>query len=232
MSKQNKATIAIVLVIVMASSTLKLHYIRDGNNADVLWNGDEAYLFLGGKTLGYKVSYLGYPVALVRQYFGDVRLPDNERSSITVLRVTPSGVERYVQSDVFLDLYTPMGNTVYANHQGSLWKWTGSKFEPTTSEEQRRLGGTGRLSAQAFDDVEGWFSRPRVTSGPPKVRFTMNIGGQPLTLVVERSPRGDISIDLLRPGQASDRIWHVDEQPRRVGSAEYDRYFENLRTPR
>jgi hypothetical protein len=133
-------------------------------------------------------------------YFGDLRLPDDRHSSITVLQVTPSVVGRYVSDHIPpLIFYTPLDQTIYANPEGVLWKWAGSRFEQATAEEQRKVDGTNLLSAQAFADVHGWSSLPSVASGPPEVTVKMELGGQALTLLVKRGyNESDISIDLLR----------------------------------
>jgi hypothetical protein len=145
-----------------------------------------------------------------------------------VLQVTPSAVQRYLSEDIPpLIFYTPFDQTIYANREGVLWKWAGSRFEQATADEQRKVDGTNRLSAQAFTDVGGWSSLPRVTSGPPEVTVKMGFGGQRLTLLVKHAyNETDISIDLLRHDSAPERIWFLDELPRRVSRTEYEHSFE------
>jgi hypothetical protein len=161
-------------------------------------------------------------------YFGDIRLPDESHSSITVLEVTPSAVKRYVAEDIPpLIFYTPLDGTIYANREGVLWKWAGARFEQATADEQRKVDGTNRLSAQAFTDVHGWSSLPRVTSGPPEVTVQMELSGQTLMLLVKRGyNESDISIDLVRPDHAPERIWSLDELPQRVSKTDYEHSFE------
>ncbi len=225
----NKKLIVVVVftIVILALASSKMYYIRDDGAVDILWNKSEGYLFLSVVRRGYYFSYLQYPLVVVREYFGSLRLPDNDRSSITLLVVTAAAVQRYVTEDISLDFYTPFDNTIYANRQGVLWKWAGGRFEQATAEEQRRFDGTNRLSAQAFTDVHGWSSLPGVTSGPPEVTIKVELGGQALTLLVKRGyNESDISVDLLRLGDAPKRIWFLDEQPRRVSRKEYEHSFE------
>ena len=199
--------------------SLKMYYVRDDSGVDILWNKSEGYLF--------HFSYMEYPMVAMLQYFGNIRPPDDDHSSITVLQVTPSAVQRHVAEGTSLDFYTPFDQTIYANRQGVLWKWAGDRFKQATAEEQRKVDGTNRLSAQAFTDVHGWSSLPRVTIGPPEVTVKMELGGQALTLLVKRGYNdSNISLDLLRPGDAPKRIWFLDEQPRRVSKTEYEHSFE------
>jgi hypothetical protein len=37
-----------------------------------------------------------------------------------------------------LFFYTPLDQTIYANPEGVLWKWAGSRFEQARAEEQRK----------------------------------------------------------------------------------------------
>src|SRR6266436_661625 len=184
----NKKLIVVVVftIVILALASSKMYYIRDDGAVDILWNKSEGYLFLSVVRRGYYFSYLQYPLVVVREYFGSLRLPDNDRSSITLLVVTAAAVQRYVTEDISLDFYTPFDQTIYANRQGVLWKWAGARFEQATAEEQRRVDGTNHLSAQAFTDVHGWSSLPSVTSGPPEVTIKVELGGQALTLLVKR----------------------------------------------
>jgi hypothetical protein len=215
-----------IAILVLAS--FKMYYIRDDGGVDIVWNKSEGYLFLSVVRRGYHFRYMEYPMVAMLQYFGSIRLPDDHRSSITVLRVTSSEVQRYVSEDIPpLSFYTPFDQTIYANREGVLWKWAGSRFEQATADEQGKFGGTNRLSAQGFTDVRGWSSLPRVTSGPPEVEVAMEVGGQPLTLLVKRGyNESDISIDRLRPGYAPERIWALDERPRMVSEMDYEHFFE------
>ena len=87
---------------------------------------------------GYNFSSMAYPIVAMLGYFG-LRLPDDRHFSITVLQVTPAVVRRYVSDDIPpLIFYTPLDQTIYANPEGVLWKWAGSRFEQARAEEQRK----------------------------------------------------------------------------------------------
>jgi hypothetical protein len=223
-----KAIAVVVLVIaILALASFNMYYVRDDGGVDVVWNKSEGYLFLSVVRRGFHFRYIAYPIVAILKYFGYIRLPDDRHSSITILQVTPSAVQRYMSEGISLDFYTPFEQTIYANRQGVLWKWAGAHFEQATAEEQRKFDGTTALSAQAFSEVHGWSSLPRVTSGPPEVAVKMDLGGQPLTVLVKRGYNdSDISIDLLRQGDAPERIWSLDEHPQRVTRTEYEHSFE------
>lgn len=227
MHRKKIITILVLTTIVLALASFKMYYVLDDGGVDIVWNKSEGYLFLSVVRRGYHFRCLEYPLVAMRRYFGSISPPDDRTSSITVLEVTATAVHRYVTEDISLNFYTPFDHAIYANRQGGLWKWAGGHFEQATADEQRNFGGTSRLSAQGFTDVNGWSSLPRVTSGPPEVKVEMEAGGEPLTLLVKRGyNERDISIDLLRQGGAPERIWALDEQPRRVTKTEYENLFE------
>jgi hypothetical protein len=82
----------IVMVGVLAS--VDVYYRSDGGGVEcALWNADEAYLFANVIHRGYRFSYLGSLVEMVKEYFYVVPAPTDEASSTVVFRITPSGVQ-------------------------------------------------------------------------------------------------------------------------------------------
>jgi hypothetical protein len=162
--------VLVFTIVILALTSFKMYYVRDDGGVDIVWNKSEGYLFLSVVRRGYHFSYLEYPMDAMLQYFGSIRLPDDHHSSITVLQVTPSTVQRYVTENIPpLIFYTPFDQTIYANREGVLWKWAGARFEQATAEEQRKVDGTNRLIAQAFTDVHG-------PGGPPFLHHAYNRG--------------------------------------------------------
>ena len=194
----------------------------------MLWNATEAYLFIAVSRLGFRVSYLDYPLVILREYFHGVRPPDAERVSGIAIRVTQSAVEQHT-GDLGL-FYTPFDGQIYANCQGSLCRWTQNHFEHATDDEIRRFDGIDRLIAKDFDNVNGW-SKRGIAAGPQNIyaRNTVDVGGR-FTLLEKSQPIGRtgyaaVSIDVQRPDRAPDTIWHLDGHPRRVSKAEYEESF-------
>jgi hypothetical protein len=62
------------------------------SGGDLMWNSnaDEAYLFWE-ISLGYRMSYLEYPLQVFREYFGVGREPDDKPSSMAIWRITSTG---------------------------------------------------------------------------------------------------------------------------------------------
>ncbi len=210
---------------------LKLYYIREDSGGLCLWSSEEAVLFLGTTRFGYRVSYLTWPWQILRQHLNGVPVPTDKHSRLTVLRVTPSGVERHVLEEAEEpDLYTVLHGQIYANCHGSLCKWSNGRFEEATEEEQRKLDGINRLTNHEFDNVGGW-SKKGIGGAPEDIfaRSAIDVGGR-FTIAEKSDPTGRtgyiaVSIYVQRPGQAPERIWYLDGHPRRVSKAEYERVF-------
>ena len=162
--------------------------------------------------------------------------PGYQRTSVTVVHITASGVDRHVVEALdeeqanTPDLYTPFEGYIYANYHGSLCKWTGNKFETATAEEQRRLDGTNRLVATDIEkDTAGW-SKRGFGEAVSDYEFAVEVGGK-FTLHVTnkrlgRSGGAVVSVTLARPGQPVEDVWRVDGRPRRVSKTEYQIAFK------
>ena len=214
---RKKALAGLVVLVVLSSSIAlafsKIYYIREDSAGTLLWSADEAYLFMSVVRRGFGISYLEYPWAIFEQFLNAPPFPDDRRVSLVVIRVTASAVERQVvdfpadtaHAPTFL---TPFDKSIYANCQGVLCRWTGTRFQPASDTEQRRLDRTNRLSVPNFNGVEGW-SRQGVGSVTGDSQFSADVGGK-VTLVVKlgnstKSAYGGASVDLLRPGRAPER---------------------------
>jgi hypothetical protein len=225
---------AIFALVLMGS--LQEYYLSDHSGATVYSKGDEAYLFLGSGHTGYRFSYLKYPLVVLGEYFNSPPSPSDQRAISTVMRVTPSGVERHVidydqQGGNAVDLLTPFDDGFYGMCSGGiLCKWTQRGFEPATEAEQRRHDGTNGLFRGNFNNqrINGWFVREiRRTPGD---HFEVQVGDK---LVIaaknQATDHGEhewISVDLLRAGKPPERLYDVNGTPRRVSQTEYERSFQ------
>jgi hypothetical protein len=224
----NKKTVVAALIIALAtialaSASFEQYYVRAGSGGDLVWNADAAYLFLKVKSLGYRLTYLEYVGELIKEPFGVVLSPDDRGSLTTVLRITPTEVQRSVVGD--FDFFTPRDQTIYASHDGTLWKWVETRFEPASPEEERKFEGIKSLSKEDFNGIHGWSVRHSVTSGQYG-EFKIELGGNPLTLATRRGYKDtNVSIDLQRGGQPPEEIWHLDQRFRKLSRTEYGRTF-------
>lgn len=230
--------LVVLLAAILATSLVNVYLLREDSDGELLWSPNEAYLFLGVAHRGAHMGYLEYPWMIFRESVGGVSAPNNERQSVTVIHITPSGIEQHVVEVAaappgsWPGMYTPFEGQIYANYPeiGGLSRWTGDHFEPATAEEQQRFGGFSRLSAVDFTNIDGW-SKQGVGGGPQGlfVRSTTDVGGR-FTISEKSEPVGHtgyaaVSIYLQRPGARPEKICYLDGHPRRVSKAEYESAF-------
>jgi hypothetical protein len=238
MHRRTNTVILTFLVAVLAASALKIYLVREDSGGDVLWNANEAYLFIGVAYRGGHMSYLEYPWMTLRESVGGVTAFNNERRSVAVIHITSSGIEQNVVAVAaappgsWPGEYTPFEGQIYANYPeiGGLCRWAGDHFEPATAEEQQRVGGISRLRTVDMVNVDGW-SKHAIGDGPEGfvARSTTDVGGR-FTISEKSEPVGRtgyaaVSIYVQRPGQTPERIWYLDGHPRKITKAEYERTF-------
>src|SRR5579864_8733560 len=133
MQKETRLAVGAALTVVVLAALVfgKIYVIRDDGGGDLIWNANEAYLFMGVSRRGARIGYMEYPWLLLKQLLYDVREPDDQRTSVTVIHITKSGVERHViqvpdeQPGNTPVLYKAVENQIYANWHGYAYKWTG-----------------------------------------------------------------------------------------------------------
>jgi hypothetical protein len=223
---------AICMVELGGVPLFKIYYVRDDGGGELLLGSDEAFLFEGVVRRGFDLNYVKYAWVLLEDYLHAVPKPTVEQSSLTVIRVTPSGIERH-----FIDestdplckdpnLYTPFQKHIYANSGGVLCEWTGSDFRPAVAGGPPELHGVNGLAPEVDSEVNGWTKRG--VGGGADYNFTIANNQFVLSEKNEgpgRSGCVNVSVYVRRYGQAAEEVLHLDQCPRRVGKAEYERAF-------
>jgi hypothetical protein len=226
MSKKMIAGVLVALtvaVIVIVPASLHMYYVSSGAGEDLFWNADEADVFLTVADRGYRLNYFQYVGEHIVESFGGVRLPNDQHFSAFVFRVTPEGVQRYVADNIYLGTLDIFEGSVYGRNLNNemLMKWTETRFEPATPEEQQRFSPAKLPSTPNYDDFDGWSKRAGLVGTLP-----IQVGGKVITLVVKSGRmNGIVSVDLLRAGRPAERIWESNDEPRRVSKVEYERTF-------
>jgi hypothetical protein len=239
MRNRSKATIAVATTAIVALAICNVYLIREHNNGTVLWSANEAYLFIGYGREGVRVKCLLYPWSILKENLGVIADPDDQRASLCVIRVTPSGVERHVLSvedhrpGAGPGLYTPLEGQIYVNYPalGGLCRWAGDHFEKATPEERQRLGGIYRLTTGDMDNRETGWSRRAFGTGPGDAKLTIDVGHKfgisVRTSAAGENTNGTALIDLLRDGKAPERIWDFYARRGRISRTEYWHAFQD-----
>lgn len=226
MAKKTAAVILVVgiLGVILTLGAFDKNIVTTGCDGDVLWNADVAYLFIGCGDLGHRISYLSYPFEDLREHLGAIRPADDRRAWTIVIRIDKSSVTRYGPDQSRFDFYTPFDGEIFANHEGTLWRWAGTGFVKANYADKDRAA---RLNALNFDNVNGWSKRTEILSQlDGETTFQLQLDGIQPSLIVNRKNQGrNITIDLVRPNQVPEQLWHLDRQPRSVTRAEYNEIF-------
>lgn len=235
MCRKNAIATVLVLLAVLASAVPKLHYIRNDSGGTLIWNNEEAYLFMTTAQRGLRVRYVSYPLVLLKELFYAVTVPDDERVIVTVVHITASSTERHViniadpSPGSAPSLYTPLRGHIYADcpELGGLCRWNLDHFERATDEEQRELDGINNLTVPDFASVGGW-SR-RTTGTGPGQQFTAGVGSSFSILVKNEAKdiRGydRTSVQVLRFGKISETVWHLEGALQGVTGSAYRATF-------
>jgi hypothetical protein len=214
----------------------ELHLVGDSAvNGVLLWNSEQAYLFVGWGRSGYHLTGFEYLLAYIPAFFRVPRTVDDNRFSTIVARITPTGVEKYVternQEDRGFLAYFPFGNTIYAYDGGAaLWKWAGTHFEKLSPEEQQEVDVDEKVlsSKEDYTNVNGWSLRHSSTGWPPE--FEVQLQGKPVTFFPKSRHSGEeSSIDIRLSDGSTQKMLHVKRSFHLVSKSEYDRIFPKRR---
>jgi hypothetical protein len=88
--------LALLLTVALgAAASLETYYVQKDPGAVLVWDKQEAYLFVQVGYLGYRFSYLQYAFANLMAIFNVTRPPDNQTGNTTTIKITPNGVQSF-----------------------------------------------------------------------------------------------------------------------------------------
>jgi hypothetical protein len=204
------------------------------------WNAKEALLFMNEGSDGVRLTPLRYALEPFLVGLGDVRSPDDKRClKLFVIRITDKGIQRYdtglarYEEEPYCDFHHALFEghifTGYLAQEDKIWKWSGTEFRRATLGEARGVHAAAVALMNwshpwEFDNLGGWSMRQLGETRSP-TEFTLN--GQPVAITFHGAtwPPRPLSVEFVRYGQPPDIIWSLDEEPRRVGKAEYEGTF-------
>ena len=223
---RERAKVAIVLVVIALATFVKLHFTRDeGGGGYFLWKDDQAFLLMGSSPIGYRMSAVRYLVEPILEFFHGGVLSADEASILTIVRITPAGVERSEQESTvgFYDV-TPVNGQIYARCAGGICALSGTKFQLLSEQDGDKVEGS--LSRTDFENLNGWSRRTiwpaHVGAKTTAYEFSISLSDGDKLLVRGGNP---VSVDFLRQNLATERVWYHEQRTRRVSKAEYNRIF-------
>jgi hypothetical protein len=204
----------------------EIYLAWDFADAQLVWNTNEADVFVQEVTKGYRHSYLSFPFETIRQMLHGVTPPDKKRFYSVLLVLTPTTVRRFEVADATLTWVNPVDGGLFAGSESGIQRWTGNHFVPASPRETEDFENAMHSSSHGpdYDDLNGWSARSSILGGGGH-KYTLQLAGKTLALEVTGHSEHDLSIDVLCPGQAPKTVWHLNERPRWVSEAEYDELF-------
>jgi hypothetical protein len=229
-----RLTVTVLLGAVVAyalrADVFHVYTLRDDNGGTMLWNANEAYLFMSVQRRGYRFSWPGHAWAILGQWLNAPPPPTDQRTFFVAIHVTPAGAERHVatesaDSSIVPHFFTPLGRTIYGFAEGTFYKWSGDHFEPISPMEQEKFGGLDRLSSDSDRSINGW-SKIGIGQVAGDAEFSVDLGKE-TTLKIRQGnvykTANSATVDLYRTGQPVQELWHVNGDPHRVSKKEYVR---------
>src|SRR5579871_2492694 len=183
---------AVVVVLLLASCLIQLHFVIDGGGVTAFQKNDDVYLFVGEGHTGWRFPAIQYPFAIMASYL-NVAFPSSDTSGRgLVLRVSPQGVQRFPGNregtkPLNYSELTPFGEDFYALCPGAvLCKWNGRSFAPATADEQNWLP-LSQLHRGSYEGqpINGWTAH--ALSLAPGSHFEFRLSGSRIVSVRNQS---------------------------------------------
>ncbi|HEX7765758.1 MAG TPA: hypothetical protein VF443_03535 [Nitrospira sp.] len=195
------------------------------NDAQLLWNPDQAVVLIGRTDLGWSFNAAQWVYEFIAGAAGTTSGHDQKRSSLVVITWHPGGSENHTVPDGVIGPVAAVNNEIYL--LGG--RWAGTHVEPLSTTESLHLADVQKTMNTSWP-VQGWtLVRALLRQGVDEKRFSMEIGGERVTLVVKSSdpPSVQHSIAIEHEGHPTEALWSLDERTKWVGKSEYAEFFRH-----
>ena len=209
----------IVVVSVGIFAHVRQHYVRTANKAELFWSPAEAYLFVSTIRMGWAPTYLQVASTFLREFSGGGSPPERTRHSLTVVWFNKDAVENRTIDDMEAQPSALEGGAIF---NGPSWKWSRTRLEQTSADEQRRYSSSLPWKKPPSSNPDGWAYHCCMLPAPVgETKYAVELNGLPLQLIV-RHDRDDRISFALRGHAAEKILLALDEQTKRVTQDEYD----------
>jgi hypothetical protein len=239
-TRRKKAVVLLVILAILFVVLAPIYYIRDDSGGYLIWGHDQAYVFMTVVHRRYRMNCLRLAVAFVKELIPfETFSPDDTGSSAIVFRIGPGNLQRFDFDNMNLESPDGISQSIYVVNRennggllnGGLLKWSDNHFERTSDDEQNALRtarSSGRIPpGPSYENIDGWSKtgaagKAGMLRGEEDARVVIQANGKPVTLVMNSgSITREAFIDIIRSGEAQQRIWYLDERTHRVARSEY-----------
>jgi hypothetical protein len=226
------------LLFVYLTCFFRIYLVRDGiENSVLLWDSEEAYLFANWSRVGYHFTCFEYLVGYIPALFGVNHSYDDIRSSTLVIRITPTGVDRYVAErdpenpkgdPVGFLAYFPMGDCLFGFDGRDPWKCDRTRYTGQNPNDPVRATGYIQAQQRDFQAINGWSARHGLPGWP--ARSSIELDDKPIAFLLKvDNSRDEISLKVQLPNGAPLSVLHVDKNLHLVRRMTYEYMFEKPR---
>jgi len=220
--------VVVVMVAAIVCGTFQLHTIRDvSNDAELVWNDREAWLFIGSSRLGWSHTLPEVLLDWLSAMAGAGTPAEHRYAWTTAIGYTDAGITSYSLDNVLV--VPPLIVLDGRLYGGIKWRWSGSTFERTSEAESDRLS---RLQREPGFDLhrpggESTYVGAVLRRAERVSRFPMNISGKAVEFVVRRGSWSE-SINLELRGAPPRQVWSLNSRPKLLTRSKYDDTFRGV----
>ena len=217
-----KAVIAVLIVVVSLAvlAPVHRHHIRTASKAELFWSPAEAYLFVNTIRMGWAPTYLQLATTFLREFSGGGTPPERTRRSLTVVWFNSDTMESRTIDDMEAQPSSLEGGAIF-NGPGS--KWSRTRLEQTSADEQRRYSRSLPWKKPPSSNPVGWaYDCCVLPARVGETKHAVELNGLPLQLIVRHDRNDQISFVLQGQHAAEKILLPLDEQTKHVTQHEYD----------
>lgn len=193
----------------------------------LLWNTNEAYLFIGTRRTGWYGNYLEFAWQAIRNALGASTSIKESRPAVIVLRITRSDVQRHTFDGMMPGPVMVRDDEIYILSNGPR-RWRDGGFERIDAD-QERVVHSSPMQEPNFSGVQGWSRRMNLFHGG-EGDVPMTLDGETVTVIAETqySPAVSAGVRLRRAGGDVQALWSVDERARYLSREDYAAFMAQV----
>src|ERR1700740_3236782 len=104
-----------IICVLLAGVAVQRRSVRSiVNDAEIVWDRQEAYVFINASRLGWRSNYMAWLRRQVVWHANGIVLPDTRRDSVVVIHITGEGVTNVELPDIVVSTVGVIDGALYA----------------------------------------------------------------------------------------------------------------------
>jgi hypothetical protein len=221
-----------IICVLLAGVAVQRRSVRSiVNDAEIVWDRQEAYVFINASRLGWRSNYMAWLRRQVVWHANGIVLPDTRRDSVVVIHITGEGVTNVELPDIVVSTVGVIDGALYATDAHAIRRWVGNRFEAVGDKDNAIRNAIIRCASEdcRTADEGGWSRRCCLFAKDGDYSdVRLEFSGEAYTLKLLRHVGPDyIQVEIVKPKRSPQLIWYRDEDARRgVTEAEYVDFFK------